>query len=332
MHARGFCSGWAPTSRTASRWRAARGSSVDAASYAAWDIDYLKTVHCPGLGPVTGAVSDLAAALARTERRIVLSLAHAPFQEWMRDTVNLWRTAGDAQPTWNSLVSSIDSAVPLAAYARPGAFNDPDMLEIGNGALTAGEKRVQFSVWSILSAPLLAGNDLSLMTEETRAILTNSDVIALNQDPLGLQAALDPPRWRGRDSGQAAGGVRGTRRRPLESERNQRRRLAWPGETFGSTRARNRARPLERLDLGCRAGWFQRHGARPRCRRVARPGTDRRFQAVEFISATSLDVRDERPWPVEHDRPMAKTERSMVHRYGSAAGPTRRASGCMAPR
>jgi alpha-galactosidase len=108
----------------------------------------------------------------------------------MRDTANLWRTSGDAQPTFNSIVDSVDATVPLAAYARPGAFNDPDMLEVGNGMLTAGEQRTQLSVWSILSAPLIAGNDLTQMTEQTRAILTNSDIIALNQDPLGLQAAV----------------------------------------------------------------------------------------------------------------------------------------------
>ena len=83
--------------------------------------------------------------------------------------------SGDiVEPTWSSIVSQIDATVPLAAYARPGAFNDPDMLEIGNGALTPGEHRVHFSVWSILSAPLFAGNDLTTMTDETLAILTNS--------------------------------------------------------------------------------------------------------------------------------------------------------------
>src|SRR5690606_179577 len=121
---------------------------------------------------------------------IVLSLAAAPFQEWMRDTAQLWRTSDNAEPTWSFIVKAIDDTVPLAAYVRPRAFNDPDMPQIGNGSLTGGEQRVHFAVWSILSAPLLAGNDLTAMTEATRDILTNSDVIALNQDPLGLQAAL----------------------------------------------------------------------------------------------------------------------------------------------
>jgi alpha-galactosidase len=161
--------------------------ALDAATYAAWGVDYVKAVSC---GANEAAVRALAEQLASSGRPMVMSLAAAPFEEWMREVANVWRTSGDATPTWSSLVSSIDSAVPLAAYARPGAFNDPDMLEIGNGTLTLGEKRVQFSVWSILAAPLLAGNDLSAMTEETRAILTNGELIALNQDPLGLQAAL----------------------------------------------------------------------------------------------------------------------------------------------
>jgi alpha-galactosidase len=163
--------------------------AVDAATYAAWGVDYVKYVNC-GQQVTESAVSALAHALAETGRPTVLSIAAEPFQEWMRDTAQLWRTGGSVEPTWSSLVTAIDSAVPLAAYARPGAFNDPDMLEVGNGELTVGEMRAAFSVWSILSAPLLAGNELTTMTDETRDILTNGRVIALNQDPLGLQAAL----------------------------------------------------------------------------------------------------------------------------------------------
>jgi alpha-galactosidase len=163
--------------------------AMDVANYVTWGVDYLKYVQCPGNGSPEPQVAELAAALANAPRPIVLSLAAAPFEEWMPQTAQLWRVSGDAVPTWNSIVSAIDVAVPLAAYARPGAFNDPDMLDVGNGSLTEAEQRTQFSVWSILSAPLIAGNDLTLMTDATRAILTNPNVIALNQDPLGLQAA-----------------------------------------------------------------------------------------------------------------------------------------------
>jgi alpha-galactosidase len=164
--------------------------AMDVADYVNWGVDYIKYVNCNPADDFEPAIAALAMALTNAERPIVLSLAAAPFQEWMRETAQVWRVSGDARPTWRSIVDAIDSVVPLAAYARPGAFNDPDMLEIGNGALTEAEQRVQFSVWSILSAPLLAGNDLTQMTDIERAILTNPRVIALNQDPLGLQATL----------------------------------------------------------------------------------------------------------------------------------------------
>jgi alpha-galactosidase len=163
----------------------------DAASYAAWGVDYVKYVQCEGgLEVSESALSTLGAALAATGRPTVLSVASPPFREWMRETAQLWRTDLNIQPTWSSLVRAIDATVPLAAYAGPGGFNDPDMLEIGNGALTLGEQRVQLSVWSILAAPLIAGNDLTVMSAETAAILGNKRVIALDQDPLGLQGAL----------------------------------------------------------------------------------------------------------------------------------------------
>ena len=191
VHARGLSLGvWAPVQDCRQEPGSEGYEAIDAETYAAWGIDYVKYVNCDVPNPIDASVSALSAALASTGRPIVLSVSAAPFREWMRETVQLWRTAGDIEATFDSIVNQIDAAVPLAAYARPGAFNDPDMLEIGNGELTAGEMRTQFSVWSILSAPLLAGNDLTTMSDETRAILTNSRVIALNQDPLGLQAAL----------------------------------------------------------------------------------------------------------------------------------------------
>ena len=159
----------------------------DVKSFESWKLDYIKYVACV---PVTQAdVEPLAKAISSASRPMVLSLTAAPFAEWMSRTAQLWRISGDAQPTWDSLTTAIDAATELAAYARPGAFNDPDMLEIGNG-LTVAEARVQFSVWSILSAPLLAGNDLSTMDVATRGILTNAELIALDQDALGLQGAL----------------------------------------------------------------------------------------------------------------------------------------------
>jgi alpha-galactosidase len=165
--------------------------TMDAQAYAAWGADYVKYAHCiPTEELAEGVGTALADALQATGRPMVLSLAAPPFREWMHDAAELWRTAENAQPTWASIVTSIDATVPFAAYARPGRFNDPDMLEIGNGGLTPEEMRTQFTVWSALAAPLLAGNDLTAMTDEVRDLLTNGRVIALNQDPLGLQAAL----------------------------------------------------------------------------------------------------------------------------------------------
>jgi alpha-galactosidase len=190
VHALGLSLGvWAPIQDCRKEPGGEGHEAVDAATYAAWGVDYVKYVNCGGeVGE--NAISTFADALANGGRPTVLALNAEPFREWMRDTAQLWRTGTDVLPTWSALVAAIDGAVPLAAYARPGGFNDPDMLQVGNGELTLGEMRAVFSVWSILSAPLLAGNELTTMTDETRDILTNSRVIALNQDPLGLQAAL----------------------------------------------------------------------------------------------------------------------------------------------
>jgi alpha-galactosidase len=190
VHALGLSLGvWAPFQDCRQEPGSEGHEVVDAATYAAWGVDYVKYVNCNAV-VTENAVLALAGALVEGGRPAVLALDAAPFQEWMHEAAQLWRTGTDVMPTWSSLVAAIDGAVPLAAYARPGAFNDPDMLQVGNGQLTLGEMRAVFSVWSILSAPLLAGNELTTMTDETRDILTNNRVIALNQDPLGLQAAL----------------------------------------------------------------------------------------------------------------------------------------------
>jgi alpha-galactosidase len=101
---------------------------------------------------------------------------------------NLWRTTGDVQANWLSIVSIINQQAGLAKYAGPGHWNDPDMLEVGNGKLSLAENRSHFSMWAMLAAPLLAGNDLPNMKPEIKAILTNKDVIAIDQDKLGKQA------------------------------------------------------------------------------------------------------------------------------------------------
>jgi len=101
---------------------------------------------------------------------------------------NLWRTTGDISDNWKSMSDIGFNQGRLAPYAGPGHWNDPDMLEVGNGGMTADEYRTHFSLWSMLAAPLMAGNDLRSMSAETRDILTNRDVIAIDQDALGREA------------------------------------------------------------------------------------------------------------------------------------------------
>jgi alpha-galactosidase len=116
---------------------------------------------------------------------------------WAKNIGNLWRTTGDIQDVWEGkkdwgglgLVQIIDLQDGLETYSGPGHWNDPDMLEVGNGGMTATEYRAHFSFWCLLAAPLMAGNDLATMTPETRDILTNREVIAVDQDPLGKQGS-----------------------------------------------------------------------------------------------------------------------------------------------
>src|ERR1051326_9502540 len=95
---------------------------------------------------------------------------------------NLWRTTGDISDRWESMSKIGFAQFDIASYIRPGHWNDPDMLEIGNGGMTADEYRTHMSLWSMLAAPLLAGNDLRTMTDETKSILMNREVIAIDQD------------------------------------------------------------------------------------------------------------------------------------------------------
>jgi alpha-galactosidase len=131
-------------------------------------------------------------ALKATGRPIVFSLCEYGFDavwEWApKIGGNLWRTTYDIEPTWERMYELLQLQDGLEDYAGPGHWNDPDMLEVGNGKLTPGENRVHFSMWAMLSAPLLAGNDLPHMSREVLKILTNGEVIALDQDPLGKQA------------------------------------------------------------------------------------------------------------------------------------------------
>ena len=168
----------------------------DARTYAAWGIDYLKYDWCGARNLYTdeempAVYQIMGDALLRTKRPIVYSLCQYGRQDvwkWGADVGgNLWRTTGDIRDAWDSMTRIGFNQNDLAPYAKPGHWNDPDMLEIGNGAMTETEYKTHMSLWAMLAAPLLSGNDLRSMSPEILAILTNRDVIAINQDKLGQQ-------------------------------------------------------------------------------------------------------------------------------------------------
>jgi len=177
----------------------------DARQFAAWGVDYLKYDWCSSSGTISDQVAAFARmrdALASTGRPIVLSINpnsfHAitgPSRNW-GDVANQWRTTEDITTSWdtghvNSFPMGVRNIVAvdagLAAYAAPGRFNDPDMLEVGNGGMTDTEMRTHFSMWAMMAAPLIAGNDLRSASAATLTILTNGGLVAVDQDTLGLQ-------------------------------------------------------------------------------------------------------------------------------------------------
>jgi alpha-galactosidase len=180
----------------------ARGHEYqDALTYAQWGIDYLKYDWCntDGLN-AEGAYMTMRDALYAAGRPIVFSLCewgdNKPWL-WGPATGHLWRTTGDIyncfdcikdHGTWKSwgVTHIIDMQDSLRKYAGPGHWNDPDMLEVGNG-MSINEDRAHFSMWCMLAAPLISGNDIRNMSKETKEILTNKDVIAVDQDSLGIQ-------------------------------------------------------------------------------------------------------------------------------------------------
>jgi alpha-galactosidase len=171
----------------------------DALQYARWGVDYLKYDWCNTGGlDARSAYATMSDALRATGRPIVFSICNwGLYQPWLWGAQaggNLWRTTQDIWDHWSGtrgfslgVLDILDRQVGLAAYAGPGHWNDPDMLEIGNGGMTDAQYRAQFSLWAILAAPLIAGNDLRNMSAATRTILTNREVIAVDQDALGIE-------------------------------------------------------------------------------------------------------------------------------------------------
>ncbi|MFZ5893944.1 MAG: NPCBM/NEW2 domain-containing protein [Myxococcota bacterium] len=177
----------------------------DAAAFAAWGVDYLKYDSCnassdPAVREAEYKAMSAALAAVRHVRPIVFSLCSWQFDEWNAEAGELWRTTGDIAASFSSrsgipstsypVVFNASANTAFAAYQQPNAWNDPDMLEVGNlgvSALANEESKSHFNLWAMMSAPLIAGNKLDGMSEITRTILTNREVIAIDQDELGIQ-------------------------------------------------------------------------------------------------------------------------------------------------
>eukprot|EP00884_Botryococcus_braunii_P001120 jgi/Botrbrau1/11008/Bobra.101_1s0006.1 len=168
---------------------------VDAASFAEWGIDYLKYDNCyaPPSDWVIDRYQAMGTALNATGRPILYSMCDWGSGDpwvWGRQVGNSWRTTGDITPTWQGILSCLDNTVGLAQYAGPGGWNDPDLLEVGNGELTVQEQRAHFALWALLKAPLMVSADLRRLKAETLDILLAQEVIEVNQDPLGVAGDL----------------------------------------------------------------------------------------------------------------------------------------------
>ncbi|KAL6980824.1 Alpha-galactosidase 3 [Sarracenia purpurea var. burkii] len=163
----------------------------DAELFASWDVDYLKYDNCYNLGiKPKERYPPMRDALNATGHTIFYSLCEWGVDDpalWAGKIGNSWRTTDDINDSWASMTTIADLNDKWAAYAGPGGWNDPDMLEVGNGGMTYQEYQSHFSIWALMKAPLLVGCDVRNMTAETFEILSNKEVIAVNQDPLGIQ-------------------------------------------------------------------------------------------------------------------------------------------------
>lgn len=171
----------------------------DARAYASWDIDYLKYDFCnTDAQKAEGSYKVMRDALYAAKRPIVFSICEWGTNEpwtWAKNVGQLWRTTSDIMNCWDCKVNwggmgwtlVMDKNEPLGRYAGAGGWNDPDMLQVGNGVLTAVESRSHFTMWAMMAAPLISGNDIRSMSPDIKEILTNKEIIALNQDTMGKQ-------------------------------------------------------------------------------------------------------------------------------------------------
>ena len=203
-----------PGAKTCAKYEGSLGhEEQDAKMYASWGVDYLKYDLCsfqqnmnqaekdhpndPNAGRdlMIAAYKKMGTALKATGRPIVYSLCqYGVDQPWKWGPAlgaNLWRTTDDIDDTYGRMIAIGSSQAGLAKYAGPGHWNDPDMLEVGNGKMTENEYKTHMSLWVLLAAPLLAGNDLTKMSEtDKKSILMNKEAIAIDQDALGRQGII----------------------------------------------------------------------------------------------------------------------------------------------
>ncbi len=201
VHSKGLKLGLysSPGPKTCAGYEGSYGHEAqDAKTWASWGIDYVKYDWCSArvmykAGDEHAVYQIMGDALRAAGRPIVFSLCQygqEDVQTWGASVGgNLWRTTGDISDNWNSMTRiGFDSQIPLTTYAGPGHWNDPDMMEVGNGGMTNDEYKTHFSLWAMLAAPLIAGNDVRNLSDDTKAILENKDVIAIDQDPMGAEA------------------------------------------------------------------------------------------------------------------------------------------------
>jgi alpha-galactosidase len=206
VHARGLKLGLysSPGSQSCGKLEGSyRHEEQDAATFAAWGIDFLKYDWCSAShlyrpSESRAVFQKMGSALQATGRPILLSLSQYGIEDvwlWGADAgASMWRTTGDIQPAFRSVhQNALDQQI-AAVSAGPGRWNDPDMLEVGNGGMTEIDSQSNFNLWAMLAAPLIAGNDVRNMTASTQNILLNRNVIAIDQDPLGKQATLTSRR------------------------------------------------------------------------------------------------------------------------------------------
>lgn len=212
IHAKGLKFGIysSPGAKTCGGYEGSLGHEAqDAKMYAEWGVDFLKYDLCSFQDDMAKVRADhpddpsaeknlmiaayrkMGAALKAAGRPIVYSLCqYGVDQPWKWGAelgANMWRTTDDIDDSYGRMIAIGFSQAGLSKYAGPGHWNDPDMLEIGNGKMTEDEYRTHMSLWVILAAPLLAGNDLSKMSEADKSLLMNKDAIAIDQDALGKQ-------------------------------------------------------------------------------------------------------------------------------------------------